>query len=207
MLLARKTVPLLGLTALAALALTGKPAVAKTITFSGLTGDNGDKLSSPYTEGDFTVNFTSGIWRQAHKFGDSVPDIFTRSEDATIDVVHSGGTVFTFSSVDLRNASDGSPKYILTGLRSGETVFTTKDKFSRPDNFKTIGSPDSDALIDDLKITLKGGENATVNIDNIAVHSAVAAVPEPSSFASLGLGALGLGGLTLRARKRKVRSA
>ena len=45
--LTRTTAPLLGLAALAALALTGKPAAAQTITFLGLTGENGDNISSP----------------------------------------------------------------------------------------------------------------------------------------------------------------
>ena len=68
-------------------------------------------------------------------------------------------------------------------------------------------NPDSTTSIDDLKITFKIPSPDTVYVDNIVVQSPVSTVPEPSSIASLGLGALGLGGLMLRARKRKVQSA
>jgi len=205
--LTRTTAPLLGLAALAALALTGKPAAAQTITFLGLTGENGDNISSPYTEGGFTVNFTTGQWHEAHAFGNPIPSIYTAEESAVVDVTHSGGTVFTFSSVDFGNASAGSPTYTLTGLRSGATVFTSSGDFLTPYAFTTIGSPDSTSLIDDLKLTLNRGTTSSVNIDNIALNSRVTTVPEPSTVASLGLGAFGLGGLVLRARKRKVQSA
>ena len=198
--------PLLGLAALAVLALVGKPAAAQTITFSGLTGANGDKLSSPYTEGGFTVNFTTGQWKEAHIFGNPTPSIFTSDELAVVDVTHSGGTVFTFSSVDLGNANTGSPTYTLAGLRSGMTIFTSSGGFPTPNAFTTIGSPDATSLIDDLKVTLNRGSTSSVNIDNIALNARVTTVPEPSTVASLGLGAFGLGGLVLRARKRKVQS-
>src|SRR5258708_18974717 len=88
---------------------------ADTITFDGLVGINGDAFNT-YTEGIYIVTPTGGTWQEAHGFGNPIPDIFSRSGTATIDVTSSGGH-FMFDQVDLGNANAiGSPSYQIEGL-------------------------------------------------------------------------------------------
>jgi len=204
--LTRTTAPLIGLAALAALAMTGNPVAADTITFKNLTGADEAPAPVSYSEGNFTVKFSQKDWSKLNSTGNPGPCVFTQNDGATIDVMRSDNTLFTFTSVDLALNGD-SIGYTLTGQHGIAQVFKSNNILNETNGFTALGNPDSTSLIDDLKIEFHNSTRSPLSLDNIVVQAAVPSVPEPSSIASLGLGALGLGGLVLRARKRKVHSA
>jgi hypothetical protein len=169
---------------------------AATITFSGLTGANGDPFPSPYTEAGYVVTATSGQWVQGQAFGNPVPSIFdgagfTPLQISSIEITKAGGGAFTFASVDL--ASNGDTSYAITGAGFNETgtVGPVQD-------FTTIASNDSSLFLTSLTITMTPQTGAvSYNIDNIVVNSTVPE-PTPGTLAALGVGLLWL---SVRARR------
>ena len=98
---------------------------AADISFSGLTGANGDPFPSPYTESGYIVTaLTPNEWVQGQTFGNPAPSIFvgagvTPITNASIEITKVGGGAFTFSSVDL--ASNGNTTYAITGAGFNES--------------------------------------------------------------------------------------
>lgn len=193
------------LIAIAALAMIPAGALADNVTFDGLAGNNGDAFTT-YNEGSFQVTPTGGAWQQGQVFGNPVPDIFSASLNASVDVFNTSTGSFTFQGVDLANAGFGDPTYTITGLLGGNTVFSTNG--SLPNfGFTTVNSP-SGQTIDDLRIAMSAGNTSDYNIDNIQVTPsalAPAATPEFGSVFSLGGLLAGAGaGLWARRRRRAV---
>ncbi len=190
--------------ALAALPFVAGTAAASTIDFSTLTGGNADKFSS-YTESGFTVTAVTTQWHVAKDFGNPLPDIFAivaSTQPQTIAVTD--GSLFTFSSVDLADASGpgSSVGYSITGLLNGTIEFTTPPSSvaaTQTPSFKTIDGGSPNTAINELDISLSIQRGAVFgNVDNIVVQPIN--VPEPISAALFGSGLLAFAAVRRRAR-------
>lgn len=172
---------------------SGLAAGATTITFSGLP--NGNPPVTTYTEGGYTVNVIAGSFDGTSGNGVPPPSIYTPNGSGTIDVTNGG--LFDFSSVALGNgAFSGTANFTITGILNGVDLFTATESVGAF-AFNTYSFPtDSAIAIDTLQIAASGD----ANIDNINVNAIVpaAAAPEPSSFALLGTGLLGVAGMLKR---------
>src|SRR5207249_1601024 len=88
-----------------------------TISFSGLTGTNGEAFSM-YNEGDFTIRADSGPWSKAFLYGNPVPDIVDGRPNnvtgvATI-IITDAADLFTFAGLDY-SSNNGSSGYEFIG--------------------------------------------------------------------------------------------
>jgi hypothetical protein len=115
-------------------------ASAATITFSGLSGANGDPFTT-YTESGFTVISTLGFWFQGQAFGNPVPSIFAGpllggpSIDAV--TIAESGLRFTFTQLDLATAN-ANTNYNFTWTLLGAPVFSVNDVVCPPQVFNTV---------------------------------------------------------------------
>jgi len=183
--------------ALAVFMLGGSSAVAGTIDFASLAGNNLDAFSS-YTDVilGFTVTATGGGWYVGKIYGDPVPDIFAGpypdtqipaatplapagglydpAAPDTITIAMTGGGTFVFESLRI-SANNGPSDYIITGTDGGNPVFTQSgtENNSDPWAFATLTSIDSTNVITLLTISLAGsaGSTTSYNIDNIVVSA------------------------------------
>jgi hypothetical protein len=168
-------------------------ASARPITFSGLSGANGDPMPNPYTEGGFSVTPSLGSWSQAFMQGNPVPSIFTGDDFAQVLVHASSMGQFRFASADLIGNSAGQASVSFLGRLNGAMVFDAGmgiTSFS----WDTEASPDPTAVIDELQIGIVLHGVTSINLDNIVVT----AVPAPGAAA---LFALGLPLLSARRRR------
>ena len=187
-----------GALCLAISALAAGGASATTITFGGLSGANGDPLTT-YMESGFTVSPTLGTWLQGQLFGNPVPSIFSGplfGSPATDAVtVTEPGHRFTFSQLDLA-ANNGTVNFTFTGTLLGAPVFNvTGTELESTAVFETEPSGVSSDVIDTLVITTNILGTST-NIDNIVVTTAA----EPTTLGVLATGLTLLGLLRWRRR-------
>jgi hypothetical protein len=144
------------------------------VTFSSLTGENGD-LFSVYTESGFTVTPVGGRWSKAFFFGNPVPDIFCDACAPGIVAVTSDSGPFMFESVDVGNPGNDPVNFSIEGFLNGILQFSQAGTLTSPDIFQTFSSDRPNVVIDSLTISLTGSD---YNIDNIVVD----AVPEPGTM-------------------------
>ena len=132
------------------------PPGAVVISFSGLSA-NGASVTT-YTESGFIVSATSGAWEASTTYGNLALFIqFFALPGTTVTGevrVTLGGSVFTFSSVDLYSSTTPIP-YTVTGLRNSATVFTLVDTLPNTrGNFRTVANPNAAASVDAVSIVL-----------------------------------------------------
>jgi len=187
-----------GALCLAISAMAAGGASATTITFGGLSGANGDPLTT-YMESGFTVSPTLGTWLQGQLFGNPVPSIFSGplfgSPPTDAVTVTEPGHRFTFSQLDLA-ANNGSVNFTFTGTLLGAPVFNVSGtELESTAVFETELSGVSSDVIDTLVITTNILGTST-NIDNIVVTTAA----EPTTLGVLATGLTLLGLLRWRRR-------
>jgi hypothetical protein len=149
---------------------------------------------STYTEAGFTASVLSGSWASsgAAPFGSGSPAPFIQflsqpNQETTGAIqVTSGGSPFTFGSVDLYSSVTPIP-YAITGSLNSTQVFSLQGTIPNTfGNFAIVANPQANALIDKLTITLTNPEVGfgiinPMGLDNIVVTPA--AVPEPGTLA------------------------
>ena len=156
--------------------------------------------------GTGTVTFSGGTLQNVNLGGSSTNNVQTTGmaslATGTSSVLDFGatntGAVFSFTSFDTTNTGfltiknwTGSP----TGGGADQLYFGTTPQYS-------------DAQLSNVVFN-NGTSNvgATQLTSGEIVPNGVAAAPEPSQWVAFGLGIFGLGGLTLRARRRAAKSA
>jgi hypothetical protein len=132
------------------------PAGTTIIGFNGLVV-NGAPVST-YTESGFTVLPTSGAWVASTTYGNPAPFIQFSAPPGTARAgevrVSTGGSVFSFKSVDLYASVTPIP-YTITGFRNSSTVFSFADTLPNTlGNFRTVANPSAAVVIDTLSIIL-----------------------------------------------------
>lgn len=158
-------------------------AESQTITFDNLSAPN----FTPYTgsiEGDFTVTPTAGSWFFAQMNGNPIPDIFSNSTQSSVEVVENLDGLFTFSSVELDDASSGGFDFLIEGYRNGLITFSIGGPYPGG-QFTAINNPNPGIVIDALLISIDSN-TSSYNIDNIVVDT----IPEPSTGILLLVGVL-----------------
>jgi hypothetical protein len=202
----------LGAVILAGATIASAAASATTITFSGLSGANGD-LVATYTEGGFTVTTTVGSqFRQGQLFGNQIPSLFAAPSDPFFDPVNDaldvtrGGGLFNFASVDLA-ANNGAVNFTFTGFLGGVQQYAFSGvepgrgaAFGTAFGFDTIINPNAAIAIDDVRIALSIA-GTSGNADNIVLNAA--AVPAPIAGAGLPGLVLACSGLCAWWRRRQ----
>jgi len=160
------------------------PPVTNSISFSGLTGLNGDLFSS-YTEGAFTIVNTAGLWYKGFSYGSPSPSIFDGpSQNPGVGVLRitDSADLFTFVGFDY-SSNNGNSGYEVEGFLGANKVFDETGTLFTP-NFSTYFSLSPTNQIDALLIhVFPGFGNTSINLDNIRVTT----VPEPFSGALCGM--------------------
>jgi hypothetical protein len=128
-----------------------------TITFSSLTGQNGD-LFSGYTESGFTVTPVDGRWSKAFVFGNPVPDIFCDACVPGVVAITGDSGPFEFESMDVGNPGNGPVNFSIDGFLNGTLQFSQAGTSTSPDIFQTFSSDHPNAAIDSLTISLAGSD-------------------------------------------------
>jgi hypothetical protein len=140
------------------------------------------------TEAGFTASVLSGSWAARFDYGNPAPFVqFSTSQNNQVTIgaiqVTSGGSLFTFGSVDLYSSLTTIP-YAITGYLDTAQMYSLQGTLPNTfGNFATLANPQANVLIDRLTITLTNpvGTNP-MGLDNIVVTPA-AAVPEPGTLA------------------------
>jgi hypothetical protein len=220
----RKTAPLLGLATLAALGLAAVPAAhAQTIvnsSFETPSVGNGGISSNPSGAG-WTFTGSSGVTGNNSGFTsgnanapDGVQVAFLQSYSGpgypagsfsqSISGFSAGTYTFSFLSSQRENYGTASNQTVnvtvdgnSVGLFTPSPALTTYQSFITIPTFLTAGSH---TLQFAGTVPANSGIDSTAFVDEVTVS----AVPEPSSVAAFGFTGLGVAGLLLRARKRRV---
>src|SRR5215469_11191273 len=191
------------------------PALANTITFE--TAAVG-AFTGPVTENGFTYSKPSGALLINPLPGNPAKDAEgTISGGGVLKIVSAGGGDFNFNALDFSafdSSGTGSQTLRVEGFLGGSsvgvdqyTLANTKVFNPKYDNWTTeLVSVLAGKSISELDITLNAniaGSGSLFNesIDNVVLTPELAAIPEPSSLALLGLAVMGASSIRLRRRR------
>ncbi|HYN02588.1 MAG TPA: PEP-CTERM sorting domain-containing protein, partial [Vicinamibacteria bacterium] len=180
---------------------TASYATLITIDFGPLVGANQDPYLG-HVEDGFAVSPTGGDWFEAQIFGNPVPSIFAGpvGEPSPSSIEVTGGA-FNFSGVDLSSNVAVGSTFLIQGFFGNVLVFSQFGAIANINTFNTIASLDTLVVLDRLTILMTPGQGTTsMNLDNIVLDNAPAAVPEPSVLTLMGLGLAALTRFARRAR-------
>jgi len=176
---------------------------AQTITFNNLAGSNGTAFSA-YSESGFDVTLLVGDLCVAKFFGNPIPALYdgggcgTDNVFALVSVTRSGGGLFRWLGIDLAAVDGGTIQYSVEGGAPGASLYQQTGTFAST-TFFTLASNNSSTAVNELRFSIGSVNARSFNIDNIALGAATT-VPEPSSFALIGLGLTAV----IAARRRKT---
>jgi hypothetical protein len=214
--------PALG--ALAALALTAAPACAQSGLFTigyvvsaspGGTGSfdvlltavGGDLSLGGFTAEPFLASPTDGVTFTAAGFNTSAPYVFPDSFDQDNGLTLTDEADDPFPNTDLIASDSDDQIGSAVTIANGETVGLAHVTYQvnaadAPGSAYTVDfNPGGTSLSDGT-----GAVSYPFTTEPGALTVGPAAAPEPSEWAALGVGGLGVGGLILRARKRRTRA-
>ncbi|NOS81293.1 MAG: PEP-CTERM sorting domain-containing protein [Nitrospira sp.] len=183
-------------------------AMAYTIGFSNLGGNNLDRFTS-YTENGYTVSARPGDnWFVAKVFGNEIPAIVAgpiyNPGVSQLTLTYDDGEQFTFEGLDLTSNVAGGTSYTIAGFLGGSGVFSETFSIDSINRFETkLFSSLGLKLVDRVTITGTPGRGTTsFNIDNIRAGTGPGTcdrnlpscnVPEPGSIMLVGAGLVGIG--------------
>ncbi|HYN04127.1 MAG TPA: PEP-CTERM sorting domain-containing protein, partial [Vicinamibacteria bacterium] len=108
---------------------------------------------------------------------------------------------FNFSSIDLSSNTAVGSTFLIQGFFSNVLVLSQGGAIGNFNTFNTIASLNALVVLDRLTIFMTPGQGTTsMNLDNIVLDNAPAAVPEPSVLTLMGLGLAALTRFARRAR-------
>jgi len=110
------------------------------------------------------------------------------------------GTTLTFQSWANGTVGSSSP-FVTGGSTPGKQTFSSAVGNNTPPNQLSTSFANSGSYTLQSVLTLTAGDSGNINVNG---STTVSAVPEPSTMALAGLGALGFVGYALRRRKAKV---
>ena len=195
------------------------PALANTITFE--TASLGVGITSPITESGFTYSTLSGSLFVT-PFGNPGHDAegLQSTGGGVLKIVSATGGNFNFNALDFSAfdfSGTGSQALKVEGFLGGSsvgvdqyTLANTKVFDPTYGNWTTeVASILSGKTISEIDITLNAsnaaGSISNENVDNVVLTPVqVAAVPEPSTLALLGLAIMGASSIRLRRRRREA---
>lgn len=191
----------------AMLAMMPTMASATTLTFEGQTSVS--PLIS-YAQDGFNVRNDQGmvyfvndaISGNGHLFTGLYGYPLFGSQDASFDIT-SSSALFTMTSFDFQGTLQLSAfdlgSITVTGFREGASIF--RELFS-PQNVQnqTLALQSSASPVDRITVATHG---FIINLDNFVVDRAVAAVPEPATWAMM-VGGFGMMGVAMRRRRRQA---
>lgn len=207
------------LAALAGLGLLAAPAAAQTtINFDSLTplaqtsaakaAGGMASMGTTYSAQGFTLTAPTGFSvfdGGSAAFGDGETSLYSGNAGPTT-LTQNGGGTFAFNGIDLGDvpAFTGTPDPVtFTGTKLGGAVVTVTDS-APTSGYQAFTNFAGFTGLTSLTFAPTGTTTGPPQFDNIKLTpSAPGAAPEPSQDAGLALTALGLGGLLLRARKRR----
>jgi hypothetical protein len=179
------------------------------ISFSGLSGPN----LAPYlgsVEGNFAVTPTAGAWLQGTFYGNpagSIVDGPIMAPGLGVIQITSSAGLFTLAGFDF-SSNNGDSTYDILGILGSTVAYhetgTLPGTFG-PFSFSTLFTANPSVPVDGIFIgILPGPDTTSVNLDNIEVATATAAIPDLLGplFSILFLGS-GLTGLICYRAKRE----
>lgn len=193
----------------AAVALIATPQIASAATTLTFEGQSNAIYNAPITRDGFTVGNTEGDEQHFHEidstqFGlaNNGTGVLLNDRDTNIFLKQVGGGIFTLSSFDIAASFNNSPgvTFQALGFLNNVQVGMVSGALGQFATFAGFGSS-----VDHVTFNGLGGGGG-FQLDNVVLNDAVAAVPEPATWALMLLG-FGFVGGAMRSGKRGTKVA